>query len=219
MKRFTLSLTLLVGLVAFTSEVSAQFIRSIYTNPNFEQLAKDHQTLAIIPFKANVKLRPKQMKEMSAEDVARMEEQEGESVQSALYSYFLKRKGKHDFNVGFQDITRTNALLAKNGITYENIGEYTTEDLAKMLEVDAVVSGLLTTDKPMSEGGAIALGILTGISAPTNSGKIAIDINDGATGELLWKYEKALSRDLGSDTNQIINALMRKASRKFPYID
>ena len=219
MKRFTLSLALLIGLIASTFEVSAQFIRSIYTNPNFDQLAKDHKILAVIPFEANVKLRPKQMKEMTGEDVARMEEQEGESVQSALFSYFLKRKDKHEFNVEFQDISRTNALLAKNGITYESMGEYTTEDLAKMLEVDGIVSGLLVTDKPMSEGGAIALGILTGISAPTNSGKIAININDGATGELLWKYEKALSRDLGSDTNQIINALMRKASRKFPYIN
>ena len=219
MKQIILSFALLIGLATLTSEVSAQFIRSIYTHPNFDQLAKDHKVLAIIPFDANVKLRPKQMKEMTSEDVARMEEQEGESVQSALYSYFLKRKGKHEFNVDFQDITRTNALLAKNGITYENMGEYTTEDLAEMLEVDGIVSGLLVSDKPMSEGGAIALGILTGISAPTNSGKIAVNINDGATGELLWKYEKALSRNLGSDTNQIVNALMRKASRKFPYID
>ena len=219
MKHLTLSFALLIGIVAFASEASAQFIRSIYTHPDFGQLAKDHETLAIIPFQANVKLRPKQMREMSSEDVARMEEQEGEAVQDALYSYFLKRKGKHEFNVGFQDITRTNALLAKNGITHESIGEYTNEDLAKMLEVDGIVSGRLETSKPISEGGAIALGVLTGISMPTNSGKIAIDINDGATGELLWKYEKALSRDLGSDTNQIINALMRKASRKFPYID
>ena len=218
MKRI-ISLALLICVTAVTTEVSAQFIRSIYTHPDFDQLAKDHQTLAIIPFDADVKLRPKQMKEMSSEDIARMEEQEGEAVQDAMYSYFLKRKSKHEFSVEFQNTTRTNALLAKNGITYENMGEYTTEDLAKMLEVDGIVSGRLVTSKPISEGGAIALGVLTGISMPTNSGKVAIDINDGATGELLWKYEKALSRDLGSDTNQIINALMRKASRKFPYID
>lgn len=90
----------------------AQTIRSIYTNPNFNQIAKDHQELAIIPFEAVVKLRPKQMREMSTEDLARLEEQEGESVQSALYSYFLKRQSKNDYTVGFQDISRTNALLA-----------------------------------------------------------------------------------------------------------
>ena len=196
----------------------AQVIRSIYTSPNFRQLTKDHEELAIIPFEAVVKLRPKQMKDMSAEDLARLEEQEGESVQSALYSYFLKRQSKNDYTVGFQDISRTNALLAKNGITYENMGEFTIEELAEMLDVDGIISGRLVTDKPMSEGGALALGLLTGISAPTNSGKILVSIKDGATGELLWNYEKALSRDMGSDSNQIINALMRKASRKFPYV-
>lgn len=219
MKRLTLSFALLICLTAFASEVSAQFIRSIYTHPDFSELAQDHQTLAIIPFDATVKLRPKQMKELSSEDLARMEEQEGESIQSALESYFLRRKSKYDFSVDFQEVSRTNALLAKNGITYETLGEYTTEDLTKILEVDGIISGMLTTDKPMSEGGAVALGLLTGVAMPTNSGKVAININDGATGELLWKYEKALSRALGSDTNQIVNALMRKASRKFPYIE
>ena len=204
-------------LIAMLPEAQAQVIRSIYTSPNFSQLTKDHKELAIIPFEAVVKLRPKQMKDMSAEDLARLEEQEGESVQSALYSYFLKRQSKNDYTVGFQDISRTNALLAKNGITYENMGEFTIEELAEMLEVDGVVTGRITTDKPMSEGGAIALGLLTGISAPTNSGKIGVSIKDGATGELLWNYEKALARSMGSDNNQIINALMRKASRKFPY--
>ncbi|WKN41546.1 hypothetical protein [Tunicatimonas pelagia] len=219
MNKIIFTLLAVIGLAVFSSDVSAQFIRSIYTSPDFEQLAKDHKTLAIIPFDATVKLRPKQMKDMSADDLARMEEQEGESVQSALYSYFLRRKSKHNFRVDFQDVTRTNALLAKNGIAYDVLGEYTSEDLAEILEVDGIISGLLVTDKPMSDAGAVAVGVLFGISTATNSGKVAVNINDGATGELLWKYEKALSRELGSDTNQIINALMRKASRKFPYID
>ena len=212
-----LSTSVFLCLMATLPMAEAQTIRSIYTSPNFSQLTKDHKELAIIPFEAVVKLRPKQMKDMSAEDLARLEEQEGESVQSALYSYFLKRQSKNDYTVGFQDISRTNALLAKNGITYENMGEFTIEELAEMLEVDGVITGRITTDKPMSEGGAIALGLLTGISAPTNSGKIGVSIKDGATGELLWNYEKALARSMGSDNNQIINALMRKASRKFPY--
>ena len=204
-------------LVATLPKAQAQTIRSIYTNPNFSQLTKDHKELAIIPFEAVVKLRPKQMKDMSAEDLARLEEQEGESVQSALYSYFLKRQSRNDYTVGFQDISRTNALLAKNGITYENMGEFTIEELAEMLDVDGIISGRIITDKPMSEGGAIALGLLVGVYVPTNTGKIGVSIKDGATGELLWNYEKALGRSMGSDNNQIINALMRKASRKFPY--
>lgn len=217
MKRFSLSLASLVILIIFSSQVSAQIIRSIYTHPDFHQLAGNHKTLAIIPFDAEVQLRPKQMREITSEELNRLEEQKGKSVQSALHSYFLKRQAKNNYYVKFQDISRTNALLAKNGITPDVLHEYTKDDLAKILGVDGIISGILVTDKPMSEGGAIALGILTGVSVATNSGKVAVNINDGKTGELLWKYEKALSRELGSDTNQIINALMRKASRKFPY--
>jgi hypothetical protein len=71
----------------------------------------------------------------------------------------------------------------------------------------------------MSDGASLAMGVLVGFYGATNSGKCNININDGKTGDLLWKYEKTLSRSLGSDTNTIINAMMRKASRKLPYIN
>ncbi|MEQ9440252.1 MAG: hypothetical protein RIG62_14455 [Cyclobacteriaceae bacterium] len=203
--------------ISVYNPLTAQTIRSIYTNPNFDQIASDHRTVAIIPFKAVIKLRPKDMADMAAEDLARMEQQEGESVQSALYGYFLKRQGKDDYRVAFQDISKTNALLAKNGITHDVLSEYTMSELAGMLGVDAVISGRLESNKPISEGAAVALSLLVGVYGPTNSGKVSIFINDGTDDELLWKYEKALSRSLGSDTNTIVNALMRKASRQFPY--
>ena len=55
--------------------------------------------------------------------------------------------------------------------------------------------------------------MLVGFSTPANTGKLAITINDGKTGELLWKYDKSLSCGLGSDTNSIVTTIMRKASR------
>lgn len=203
--------------IGMGGELAAQAIPSIYTNPNFFQMAKDHQTLAIVPFKTTITLRPKHMKDMSVEELARIEQQEGEAVQNALYGYFLKRQGTENYRVSFQDISKTNALLAKNGITYDVLDEYMMSELAEMLDVDAVISGRLESNKPISEGAAVALSVLVGVYGPTNSGKVTIFVNDGASDELLWKYEKALSRSLGSDTNTIINALMRKASRKFPY--
>lgn len=218
MRNQAITSVLLLSLLALSFETSAQFIRAVYTNPDFEQLARNHKTLAIIPFDASVKLRPKQMRDMTAEEHGQLEEREGKAVQNALHSYFLMRRGRKNFSVDFQDVTRTNALLAKNGVTYDVLDEYTSEDLAEILGVDGIVSGMIVTDKPMSEAGAVALKILLGESIATNSGKVAINISDGKTEQLLWKYEKALSRNLGSDTNQIVSALMRKASRKFPYI-
>ncbi len=86
-----------------------------------------------------------------------------------------------------------------------------------MLQVDGVVTGTFETDKPMSEGASLALGLVVGVYGSTNSGKTVINIFDGTSGELLWKYDKELSRSYGSDTNSVILAIMRKASKKFPY--
>jgi hypothetical protein len=209
-----ISLACSMLLFAFTAQAQT---REIYTNPQFSSIAKDHKVLAILPFKASIKLRPKQMEQYSPEEYSAMLKQEGLAVQSALHSYFLKRKGQHAFFVDFQDLTTTNAILAKNGVNDDNIATFTPQELAGMLGVDGVIGGTLSTDKPMSDGAALAMTVLVGFSGPTNSGKCTININDGTSGTLLWKYEKTLSRDLGSDTNSIVNAMMRKASRKFPY--
>lgn len=205
-----LCLTLCVSALAQT--------REIYLSDNFATLAKDHKVVAILPFKTIIKLRPKQMEKMTAEQFKQLQKDEGLAVQSAIHSYMLKRKEQHALQISFLDISTTNALLAKNNVTQENIEQFTPQELATMLKVDAVISGILSTDKPMSEGASVALGLLVGFYGSTNSGKCTININDGKTGELMWKYEKTLSRSLGSDTNTVINTMMRKASRQLPYI-
>lgn len=192
--------------------------KEIYVNPNFSGLAGNHQILAILPFKAIVNLRPKQRENMTTEQFEQLQKDEGIAVQSALHTYFLKRKAQHAMRINFQDLMTTNALLARNNITPEDLDKYTPSELCAILEVDGVITGLLTTDKPMSDGASLAMGLLIGFYGATNSGKCTININDGATGDLLWKYEKTLARSLGSDTNTIITAIMRKASRKLPYI-
>jgi hypothetical protein len=191
--------------------------KEIYTNPNFASIAKNHKTLAILPFKAIINLRPKQMQSMGEEAYNQMLIDEGKAVQSALYTYFLKEKGKDGFTVSFQDIHKTNTILTRNFIDEVNITSYSMEELKELLGVDGIISGVLKTDKPMSDGASVAMGLLIGYYGTTNSGKCTINIHDGQSSELLWKYEKTLSRSLGSDTNTIINAMMRKASRKFPY--
>ena len=192
--------------------------REIYTNPKFRELAKDHKILAVLPFRATLQLRPNEVaKNGGAEGVHALEVREGLNVQSALQSYFLKQKADKDMAVDVQDIAKTNALLAKNGITAEKLPTMTMEELALLLGVDGIVSGTFESSQPFSNGAAIAMSLAVGFSGSTNTGKLAISINDGKTGELLWKYDKSLGRGLGSDTGSIITVIMRKASRQFPY--
>ncbi|MDF7812211.1 hypothetical protein [Hymenobacter sp. YC55] len=206
---------LLVALLPFTTLAQT---REIYTNTNFRTLAQNHKILAIMPFGAHLQLRPQEVtKNGGPEGVARLEQREGLDVQQALHSYFLKQKSSNDLTVDVQDPARTNALLAQSGLTPAQLATQTPEQLAKLLGVDGIISGEFSSTQPMSNGAAVALSLAVGFSGPTNTGKLLINIHDGKSGELLWKYDKSLSRGFGSDTNSIVTTIMRKASRQFPY--
>lgn len=211
-------LSLAVLLVLFATLLASAQTREIYTNPKFKELAKDHKTLAVLPFRTTLQLRPAEVRKNGGpEGVRVLEEREGLGVQSALHSYFLKQKADKDITVDVQDVAKTNALLAKNGVTTDKLATMTMVELAQLLGVDGIISGTFESSQPMSGGAAVALLMVGGFSGPTNTGKLAININDGKSGELLWKYDKSLSRGFGSDTNSIITTIMRKASRQFPY--
>lgn len=213
MKYFFLLYLLVLGV----GPASAQ-TREIYTNAKFRELAKDHKILAILPFRATLSLRPAEVAKQGGPDgVHQLEEREGRDVQSALQSYFLKQKEDKDLLVDVQDIAKTNALLAQNSVTYDKLQAMTMEQLAQLLGVDGIISGAFESTQPMSNGAALAMTMVVGFGAPTNTGKLTININDGKTGELLWKYDKTLSRGLGSNTSTIVMVIMRKASRQFPY--
>lgn len=207
---------ILLAIIAITPTAFAQ--TSLYENPEFDVIAKDHKTIAIVPFKTQVKLRPKQMKDMTDEQLERLEKAEGESLQTGMFSWFLKRKKRGKLTtLEIQQPSRTNALLKKQGIDYSNLYEYTTDDLAKILEVDAVISGDYETNKPMSEGASIALGLLVGFWGSTNTAIVNMSVNNGADGALLWNYNKKVRGGLGSSPEDLVNVLMRKASRRLAY--
>ncbi len=107
--------------------------------------------------------------------------------------------------------------VSVSGVTIDNYDQYEPIDLAKILEVDAVVMGTFETNKPMSEGASIALGALLGFWGSTNKAVINIFIYNAEDGELLVNYNKGVSGSIGSSTEDLINTLMRKASRRIAY--
>lgn len=190
----------------------------LYENPNFDEIAEGHKMIAIVPFKTQVNLRPKQMKEMSETQLKTLEKSEGEGIQTAMYSWFLKRKKRGDMtSTEVQDPKVTTALLKRNKIDYNNLVEYTPHELAEILDVDAVITGEFETNKPMSEGASIALGLLVGFWGRTNTAIVNMSVHDAKDGVLLWNYNKKVNGSLGSSTEDLINTLMRKASRRLSY--
>lgn len=209
MKNLIITLLLFSGTLGFSQT-------SLYENPNFTEIAEGHEIIAIMPFKTKVKLRPRQMKKTTPEEIEKLEEYEGYAIQKSMYDWFMKRKKRGALRIEVQDVTITNELLSKNGVGYDNFQEYSAEELAGALAVDAIIMGDFLTSRPMSNAAAFTTGFLFGIGA-SSTATIDLFIYNAADGELLVNYNKGVKGAAGSTTDQLINVLMRKASRRIAY--
>lgn len=205
--------TLLLALVALISNAQTR----LFVDPNFGRIANHHKIIAVVPFRTTISLRPKQMAVLKEGQLEKMQEDESRNIQMSMYAWFLKRKQQGKMWVDVQDASTTTAILSRNGINYSNIDGHTLEEIAKILNVDAIVKGTFDTDKPMSDGASLALGMLVGFWGATNTAKINMFIHNGEDGRVLVNYNKAVAGTVGSSTDQLINIVMRKASRRIPY--
>ncbi len=191
--------------------VSAQ--KNIYESQKFDDLSQKHEILAILPFLTNLDLKDG----ISKTELRVLEEKEGYAVQNALETYFSQRKKKKKFSVDFQNTQNTKAILAQNKINYENIDVYTVKQLSEILGVDGIISGNMNLNVLLSKGIPTEFSFMDYFSGNANYGRIGIKISDGETGKLLWKYEKEINKKSGKNTTDLIDRMMKLATRKFPY--
>lgn len=189
----------------------------IYKATDFSDAASKHKTVAILPAEVSMQLRPNDAKRTSPEQLEDMVVKTAYDMQEKMYGWFLRRSEKYHYSVSFQDVTRTNAKLKEAGIAYKDLKTTDRSQLAKILGVDAVMQDRLSMEKPMSEGAAIAVGLLVGAWGNTNKVNTTINIHDGSSGNLLWKYDYEASGSVGSSTTKLVDALMKNATKKFPY--
>ena len=123
-------------LLFFSTYLVAQ--KTIYQSKSFENLSKDHKIVAIIPFEVVLDLD----RTLTKEQLIKLQGKEGFAVQNALETYFLKRHQRKDYRIEFQDINNTNAILLREGMLNQ-LDIYTTQQLAEVLNVDAIISGNL----------------------------------------------------------------------------
>lgn len=187
--------------------------KNIYEHREFDTLSKEHTLLAIVPFMARLDLKSN----VDREELHALAQREGYAVQNALETYFTRRKKRKKFNVNFQDIANTNALLSQKGISYENLDIYTIQELCTILKVDGIISGSLNLNILLSEGVPTDFNLLDYFTGAANYGRIGVKISDGNTGKLLWKYENEITKKTGKNTTELIDKMMRSAARKFPY--
>lgn len=146
-----------------------------------------------------------------------MQKEEGTNIQKQLYTRYMKRWSDGKYTVKFQDVDKTNVLLRRANMSDENIENFTKSEIGKALGVDAVISGTVKREKPMSTGAAVASAFLLGFGGSTNSVNVNMTVHDSAEGDLLWSYDHEVGGGLGSSSQGITKSLIKATSKKFPY--
>lgn len=204
------TMTVLAFLFLFTIG-NAQ--KNVYESSKFDELSANHRTLAIIPFFTHLDLD----EDFDRKELTDLEEKEGHAVQDALETFFGRGKKRKKFSVEFQNVKNTNAILAQNSVTYDNIDTFTIKQLSKILGVDGIISGNLDLNILLSKGIPAEFSFIDYILGDANYGRIGIKISDGGSGKLLWKYEKKINKKSGKNTDDLIDKMMKNATKKFPY--
>lgn len=201
---------LFISLFGYSQETSKQ----IYSAPNLKETISNQKLVAILPFRVTItyKRTPK-----NYDDNANQNEEKtlGKDLQSEMFTYLLRKKDK--YTVEFQDVDQTNALLRKAGV-WDRIDDLTADSIAILLKVNAVIKSNYSYEKTSSEGGAIAKTILFGgLGSKTASGLLTMQIKNGTDGILLWRFSKSMDETAFSSANQLMERMMKKVSRNFPY--
>ena len=199
----------------FTSVLIALIIISsscakIFYSPDADSLAMAHRNIAILP--PNVSIAAK--KNIEAEAIIEQQRTESLNFQNEIYAWMLQRKMQSHILQEIQTIETTNSILAREGYPENPISPY---EMCELLGVDGVIGSNFSLSKPMSEGAAVAVGIIFGAWGTTNEVRVSLSIQDCAYKKLIFNYDHKYSGSIGSSPARLVDELMRQASRKMPY--
>ncbi len=187
---------------------------TVYNSAGLKTAEQKHQLIAILPFDVTVQYN-KLPRNVTVEQIEENEHDLAFILQNQMYNRFLRKNDQ--FRIQFQDVDKTNMMLERNKIEVEQLKEFSADELARLLEVDAVISGKVITTKPMSTGAAIVVGVLFNVWGSTNTADVTVSLHDGNDSDLLWRFNHVYSGSVGSSPEQLTNAMMKPISRKFPY--
>lgn len=201
-------------LITLSSQAQFESAKQIYESPNLKAITAKHKKVAILPFTAQITYK-RPPKGYTPEGNKMEEDALAKGIQTSMYTYLLRKASK--YSVSFQDVEKTNTILKQKGV-YDQLDKVTKDSLCAWLGVDAVISGNFLQEKTTSEGAAIAKTVLFGsLGSKTGSGSLTMQINDKSDGEMIWRFFKSMNDDVFSSTDDLVERMMRKVSRNFPY--
>lgn len=181
----------------------------VYYSPEAEKAIKKHNIIAVVAPKVSM---PAQ-KDKTADDIKELTLRESETFQYEMVAWLLKRKSDNKINVDILDATTTIAKI-QNASSGSKL--FTPVEMAEILNVDAVLTSNYKLTKPMSTGAAIATTFLFGFGN-TNEVTVTMELHDRESNKMIWNFSHSVSGGLFSSSNQLVEEVMRVASKKLPY--
>lgn len=174
---------------------------SFYEHPEHDRIIQKHKIVGILPFDFIVKTENVNQEEEVSKKSNLLEMERTNTLQLALYSWFIDRNKNGRFgDITFQSPEKTVSLLKQKGIVHINLIEYKPDDLARILEVDALILGSCQAN--------------TSVPAAT----VNMSMYHGENGFLLWNYIRKVKGDIDKNTDRLVHNLMENASKYISYI-
>jgi len=205
-----------------------------YQSPQFDQRAQHHQVIAVLPFQMVLSGDPP--RDLTAEQIARIEEAESVAFQQAYYYRLLHQASvhrKHPIRIEIQPVETTNRLLADAGISVRDSWSMSAKSLARVLQVDAVISTSVEKTRYLSDGESFGVDLGMQVVNEASEGWLApflpwglatthdiwanCELIDSLDGAVIWQTDLAAATDWRCPANQVIAGFTEKLARKFPY--
>jgi len=224
----TLPLLIVILLSIFT--IVASCARKNYVASNFDEMTADHRTVAVVP--AEMIFTGKLPKNLTAEDIAHLEEQESREFQYALYHSILRHANtrKYITTIDFQDVNTTLSKLEAQQIKIRDSWKMDDKELARILGVDAIIKMRIQKQRYMSDyasyGVDVAKRVISTIPLgsrlplPSNAEKtndIYASCNLVSANRTLWNDHYKRASDWNSPSTEIIEGITDNFGRRFPY--
>jgi hypothetical protein len=85
------------------------------------------------------------------------------------------------------------------------------------LNVDVVIKSNWSYEKTGSEAGAIASALVFGFSKGVASGLLVMQIYGSKNSDIVWRMSKEMNESAFSSANELMERMMRKVGRNFPF--
>lgn len=224
MKTFIINKSIFaVGIIALILSSCAS--SKDFVAENFATIKNTHKKIAILPFGVQFQnpLDYSKQKKGNPVQVRRSySKQEQEASLDAQKEFFMnvaKQVEKGRYEIAFQDFTRTNKVLSENGIRLEDVKFQNKADLAKLLDVDAVIFGELIVKVSRPTDRSMSVSPVMMNNSRFNDGvETDVKLFDAASGEMVWSTVLSNQPNNRMDTpHQLSTSLLNQVAKSLPY--